>query len=258
MTWRFLPIATLTFRQFLGGRALRVVTILSLIPCLFALIYVFNPDLNSPAGFLIELFMTLVIAPTLLPITVLIIATAALGNEVEDRTLPYLTLKPISRARIVLEKLLTVFVVTMPPIVVGLVLTGVIVNLAPDSTMNIFPGDPTYGVGPVIGAMVLAAIAGVILIGAIFLAISLIVPRALLAGIVYVFVWESLLGTFLTGISAISVRHYVSSIFVAVLNDPGIELANATSLNASLWVIAGAVVVSILVATWRLRSMNLD
>lgn len=258
MTWRLLPIATLTFRQFLAGRAIRVVTILSLIPCLFAVIYLINSEFNTPAGFLTELFMTLVIAPTLLPITVLITATAALGNEVEDRTLPYLTLKPISRVRIVLEKLLAVLVVTVPPVVIGLILTGLIVNFAPNTSLNVFPGDPTYGVGPVIGAMVAAAVAGVVLIGSIFLAVSLIVPRALLAGIVYVFVWESLLGNFLSGISAISVRHYVSSIFVAVLNDPAVELTNANTLTSSLWVIAGAVVVSIIIATWRLRTMNLD
>jgi ABC-2 type transport system permease protein len=258
MTWRALPISTLTYRQFLGGRAIRVVIVLSLLPCLFAAIYLLNPEVNTPAGFLTELFLETIIAPTLLPIIVLIVATAALGNEVEDRTLPYLTLKPISRLRIVLEKLLAVLVVTLPPVLIGLALTGFIVGLAPVDTTDIFPGDPTYGVGPVIVAMLVAAAAGVVLISSVFLALSLIVPRALLAGIVYVFVWESLLGRFLPGIRVVSIRHYVQSIFVDVLDDPMVTVEGATSLQASFIVIAVVVVISIILATWRLRTMNLD
>ncbi|MDQ3693200.1 MAG: hypothetical protein M3464_06195 [Chloroflexota bacterium] len=258
MMWRLLPISTLTYRQFLGGRAIRVVVVLSLIPCLFAGIYLLNSGFTTPAGFVTTLFLESVIAPTLLPIIVLIVATAALGNEVEDRTLPYLTLKPISRLRIVLEKLLAVLVVTIPPVVIGLALTGLIAGLAPSSSMSLFPGDPTYGVGPVIVAMLVAAVAGIVMISTIFLALSLIVPRALLAGIVYVFVWESLLGRFLPGIRIVSVRHYVQSIFVAVLDDPMVTIESATSLQASFIVIAVVAVVSIILAAWRLRTMNLD
>jgi ABC-2 type transport system permease protein len=258
MTWRLLPISMLTYRQFLGGRAIRVVVVLSLIPCLFAAIYLLNSGNATPAGFLSELFLELIISPTLLPIIVLIVATAALGNEVEDRTLPYLTLKPISRLRIVLEKLLAVVVVTLPPVLIGLALTGLIAGLAPTDTMNIFPGDPTYGVDRVIVAMLVAAAAGVVLISTIFLALSLRVPRALLAGIVYVFVWETLLGRFLPGIRVVSVRHYVQSIFVGVLNDPMVTIDSVTSLRASFIVIGVVSVISIILATWRLRTMNLD
>lgn len=258
MTWRLLPISMLTYRQFLGGRAIRVVVVLSLIPCLFAAIYLLNSDVTTPAGFLTTLFLVSVIAPTLLPIIVLIVATAALGNEVEDRTLPYLTLKPISRLRIVLEKLLAVLVVTIPPVLIGLALTGLIAGLAPADAMNVFPGDPTYGVDRVIVAMLVASAAGVVLISTVFLALSLIVPRALLAGIVYVFVWETLLGRFLPGIRIVSVRHYVQSIFVAVLDDPMVTIESATSLRSSFIVIAVVAVISIILATWRLRTMNLD
>ena len=47
------------------------------------------------------LFVNL-IAPTILPLAVLTLGTNALGNELEDRTMVYLVLKPISRWRIVL------------------------------------------------------------------------------------------------------------------------------------------------------------
>lgn len=85
--WRLLPITTLTVRQFTGGRTARLVFALSLIPVLFAAIYVARPWDVTPSEFLVDLFRELVV-PTLLPIVVLLPATAAFGDELEDGTLP--------------------------------------------------------------------------------------------------------------------------------------------------------------------------
>ena len=255
LLWRPLPILTLTVRQFLGGKAVRVVTVLSLIPCLFAAIYLLRPDIDTPRRYLVDLFLEVLVAPTLLPIVVLILATAALGNEVEDRTLPYLTLKPITRLRIVLEKLAGILVVALPAVLAGLALTGLIVAQAPEPATRLVDNAP---LGPVVWAMLGAAAVGTFLIASIFLAVSLVVPRALLAGIVYTFTWESLLGRFLPGLRVVSIRHYVQSIFVALLDDPEVTIDNATSLRGSLITVGVACVLAILFATWRLRRMNLE
>src|SRR5215211_2284017 len=123
LTWRTLPVFTLTVRQFAGGKAVRVVAGLSFIPALFALIYLINPDVDDPRHFVaVAMFRNLMVTP-LLPMTVLILATGALGNEIEDRTLPYLTLKPIGRLRIVVEKLVGVIGVAGPGIGAGMAAT---------------------------------------------------------------------------------------------------------------------------------------
>jgi ABC-2 type transport system permease protein len=101
--WRLLPVTTLTVRQFTGGRTARLALALSLIPALFAAIYVARPWEVTPNEFAIDLFRELIV-PTLLPIVVLLPATAAFGNELEDGTLPYLLMKPVSRLRLVLGK----------------------------------------------------------------------------------------------------------------------------------------------------------
>ena len=253
--WRPLPILTLTVRQFLGGRAVRVVTVLSLIPCLFAGIYLLNTDDTSPRQFLVDLFQEVLVAPTLLPIVVLILATAALGNEVEDRTLPYLTLKPVARLRIVLEKLGGILVVALPTVLGGLALAALIVARAPEPATRLGLDAPY---GRIVWAMLAAAAVGTLLIASIFLAVSLIAPRALLVGIVYTFTWESLLGRYLPGLRVVSIRHYVQSVFVALVDDPDVTIDNATSLRASLITVAVACVVALLFATWRLRRMNLE
>jgi ABC-2 type transport system permease protein len=93
---------------------------------------------------------------------------------------------------------------------------------------------------------------------AIFQLVSLVIPRALLAGIVYSLVWESLLGRYLPGVRYVSIRHYTTSIFVDMLDDRRYTLANAMGLRGAVLTIAITTLVCIVLATWRLRTMNLD
>jgi ABC-2 type transport system permease protein len=111
---------------------------------------------------------------------------------------------------------------------------------------------------PVLWAALAAGAAGVVAFAAIFLTVSLYIPRALLTGIIYSFVWESLLGRFLPGVRVVSVRHYVQSIFAGLLDDDRIEVANAFSPTSSFVTLGVASLVAILLATWRLRRMNLE
>ncbi len=239
--WRLLPVTSLTVRQFTGGRTARLALVLSLIPALFAAIYVTRPWEVTPNEFAIDLFRELIV-PTLLPIVVLLPATAAFGNELEDGTLPYLLMKPISRLRLVLGKYTAVLLVTVPAVLAGLAVTTVITAQGPDA------GD----LGRVLVAMGGAAAAAAALLGAVFLLVSLIIPRALLAGMIYVFAWESLLGRFLPGVQAISIREYALRVFDGIL-DHDFPLAS----NAALTMLV-VVVVGLLLAVLRLRSVQID
>ena len=97
--WRLAPIYFLSVREFVGGKAVRAVFALGLIPALFALIYRINPDVDRPRRFLDDIVIQ-VMLPSVLPLATLILATGAFGDEIDDRTLPYLVLKPITRVRI--------------------------------------------------------------------------------------------------------------------------------------------------------------
>jgi ABC-2 type transport system permease protein len=261
LLWRPIPILTLTVRQFLGGKALWVVTVLTVaVPSLFAAIYLLDSSVNFPGDFLIEVVFLGVVSPTLLPIAVLILATGALGNEIEDRTLAYLVLKPTTRLRIVVEKLLGVLVVALPAVLAGLIAAYVMIELGADESVFRL-GRPDFRSGDlseVLWAMLGAASVGVVATAALFMLVSLVIPRALLVGIIYSFVWESLLGRFLPGVKVVSLRHYTDSVFVALLDDPGVTVDDAMSLNTSLIVVACLVAVSVAITTWRLRRMNLD
>lgn len=247
--WRPLPVFMLTIRQFFGGRSVWVVTVLAFLPALLGTIYWFAPEDNPPAYFLSEAIYRSMVMASLLPIMVLILATGALGNEIEDATLPYLTLKPIGRLRIVVEKLVAVLVVCLPIILAGLFATYLIV----------FRGDAGKSESlHFLWALLASAIAAIVAYAAIFMLVSLFVARALLVGMVYALVWESVLGRFISGLKIVSIRHYTESILVGMADDRDIALKGASSVSASVIVIAVVTVVAVLLATWRLRNLNLE
>jgi ABC-2 type transport system permease protein len=239
--WRLLPVTTLTVRQFTGGRTARLTLVLSLIPALFAAIYVARPWYVSPDEFTIDLFRELIV-PTLLPIVVLLPATAAFGNELEDGTLQYLLMKPVNRLRLVLGKYAAVLLVTVPALLVGLGVTTVVASRGPAA------GD----LGRILMAMAGASAAATALLGAVFVLVSLVIPRALLAGMIYIFAWESLLGRFLPGVQAISSREYALRVFNGLLDA---DYPTASNALLTMLVVAG---VCLLLAVWRLRSMQID
>jgi ABC-2 type transport system permease protein len=241
-----MPLLWLTVREFGAGRAIRVVGLFAATPIVFALIYLINSGEVTPVRFISATFLNF-LAPTVVPLATLVLATGALGNELSDRTIAYIALKPIGRWRIVVEKFAGVVVVTALAFLVGATITWALIELGSD-------GSGTH----TLLALLAAILAGVVAYGAAFLLISLVVPRSLIVGIIYILLWESLLARFIPGIKLLSVRHFTQSIYIRILDDPAFTLDRAVQLSSALSVLAVIVVASLLLATLRLRSMNLD
>lgn len=241
MLWRLLPVTIVTIRQFAGGKTIRLITVLSCIPALFMLIFVFRPWQNSANTYFINLLEEFVI-PTLLPIVVLLPATAAFGDELEDGTLPFLYLKPVARIRLVLEKFLAVLCITIPAFILGMAITSVVAMQGPEVSE----------IWQTFWAIAAAGVMATVLLGAVFIFISLVIPRALLAGIIYIFAWESLLGRFLPGVKSISSREYTVRIFDGIIDHDMLVVR-----DSSLTMVVVAVIALILAAI-RLRHMQID
>lgn len=252
--WRIAPIFFLSIRQFTGGKAVRAVFALGMIPALFALIYRFEPEMTDPRRFLDEIILN-VMLPTVLPLAALILATGAFGDEIEDRTLPYLVLKPITRFRIVLEKLLASAVVSIPIIGIG----GIV------SWFLVFTGDGGDNLD-ILWAILAATAVGVLLYSAVFQLMSLLIRRAILASIIYSLVWETVLGRFVPGLRYLSIRHVVSSMYTSTIDalepdgrfDAGLGIDNAFGIQAAISGAAIVCAIAILLSTWRLRKINIE
>ena len=132
-----------------------------------------------------------------LPLIALVVGTGVLGSEIDDGTIVHILTKPVPRWKIVLSKLVVGFGVTAiavgPPMLVAGMLTGGL----------------RLGLG-----FAAASVAGALAYCALFMALSLLTRRPVLLGLLYVMIWEGLLGNFVAGTKVLSLQQYVVSLAV--------------------------------------------
>lgn len=238
MTGSMLLVMTvLAVRQLAGGKRMWLVLVLAALPLLFAgtfaLVETDATELEFSDGLTNQL-----IASTILPLVMLVLATASFGNEQADNTLPYLLLKPTSRWKIVASKLIASLLVGGVPVVVS---GGL-------STLIITEGDAVHA-----ATTAAALVVGAIAYGALFTWAGLAVRHALPFGVAYVFVWEAALSTFLGGTRFLSVRQYM----LAVVH--GIDDSRLRNVDVELGLATGVISAAVLtVVFFALTSRRLD
>jgi len=117
-----------------------------------------------------------------LPMIALVVGTGVLGAEIDDGTIVHVLATPVARRDIVLAKLAVAAGVTTAVTATAMFLTGVIV------------GSVRFGLGLAVACVVCS-----IAYSAVFLALSLLTRRPVLLGLLYVLIWEGLLGNLLAG-----------------------------------------------------------
>ncbi|MEV4658344.1 ABC transporter permease [Micromonospora sp. NPDC049301] len=127
-----------------------------------------------------------------LPVVALIIGTGVLGAEIDDGTVVHILTKPLPRWQIVLPKLAVAAGVSAATVALPLYVAGV---LAESVRLGL--------------ALAAAATLGALAYSALFLALSLVTRRPVLLGLVYVLIWEGLLGNFVSGTKVLSIQQYV-------------------------------------------------
>ena len=212
-------ILTLTARQLTGSRRLWLVLALVALPVLAGVLF-HVADSTTPSNEFADGITATLVASGILPLVMLLFGTSTFGNEIGDRTLGYLVLKPVPRWRIAAPKLLApVLVGGVPVAVSGLVAVAIIEN-------GDVGGAAATGIGLVIGAAAYAAI---------FTWAGLATRHALIFGLLYVFIWEAALAAYLDGIRYLSVRQFTLALIA------GLDSERLETLDLSLSATAGAV-----------------
>ena len=231
-------IFSLTLRQLSGKWRLIIIAVLSVLPVIMGLT---RPD-DAPLSEVDDVLVNGMLASAILPIVVLAVATASLGNELEDKTLGFLVLNPLPRWKIVLPKFLASIVVVGPV----LVLSGF------TSTYFAFNGDWQAAI-----AVAVALLAGVMAYSSVFLWAGLMSSRAMAFGLLYVFVWEGLFSNFVSGIKNLSIREYTIGI-VRMVDDSRFAAPGQDTVG-SMVAIGGVVIVLVvflLLTVRRLQRMD--
>lgn len=128
----------------------------------------------------------------LLPVTALIVGTGVLGAEIDDGTIVHILTKPLPRWQIVAPKLVVATGITALTAAIPLYVAGVLAH------------SVRLGL-----ALAAASAVGALAYTAFFLALSLVTRRPVLLGLVYVLIWEGLLGNVVSGTQVLSIQQYV-------------------------------------------------
>jgi ABC-2 type transport system permease protein len=172
------------------------------------------------------------------PLVALIVGTGVLGAEIDDGTIVHILATPVPRRDIVLTKLAVALATTAAVSGAPMFLTGIITESA------------GFGLG-----LALAAAVGSAAYCAVFLALSLLTRRPVLLGLLYLLVWEGLLGNLLAGSRLLSIQQYMLT--VAAEATPSDLLHGRVSLPVAAVLAAVFLVGGTLLAIDRLRSFKL-
>jgi ABC-2 type transport system permease protein len=204
--------------------------VLAAIPLLVGVAYKVGDSSVEPEEFVVRVLCVWLVVTTVLPLTALMFGTSVLGDELEDGTVIYLLTKPLERWRILLPKILAAWLLTWLLAVVAVV----------SSTLVVMGGDG----GSIIVAFTVATAVGSLAYTSVFVLLSIVTSRALIAGLVFVFIWEGAVSGIFEGVRYLSIRHYALGIADWLLDVPPRALnayvGGATALVMSAIVIAVA------------------
>ena len=181
---------------------------------------------------------------TLVPLLGLIAGTGSIGPEIDDGSIVYLLSKPLSRHSIagtkaaVAATVVSVFA-ALPVLVAGLVLAGTSDRLAAG-----------YFLGALVAGLAYATL---------FLLLAVVTRHAVVIGLIYALIWESLVGSYVPGAQTLSIQQWSLALTAKVVGSraDALNVTSAVSLGAAvplLVLLAGG-------STWyagrRLRSLRL-
>ncbi len=193
-----------------------------------------NPDeLRAGARFVNGFGLSL-----LVPVAALVFAAAALGDPSEDGTLVYLWLRPVRRSRIVVAAAASSFTVCWPLVVIPLTVAAA----------------ATGGGSALVLGTAMSATLGLVAYTGLFCALGLRVRRALVWGLLYIFIWEGFIATANDTAGRLAVRTYSRSVLTETAD---VTLRFAAISSPYRWIVPPLVaVVALAYATRRLRRQD--
>jgi ABC-2 type transport system permease protein len=175
----------------------------------------------------------------LVPVTALVFAAASLGDPDEEGTLVYLWLRPVRRSRIVLAAAAASFTVSWPIVVVPLALAAA----------------ATRGGGALVLGTVASATVALVAYTGLFCALGLVARRALVWGLLYIFIWEGFVATAADSAARLAVRTYARSVLTGIAD---VSLRGTVIDSPVRWVVPLVVGgLALAFATWRLARRDI-
>lgn len=241
-------VASITLRAALGRRRAFLLAIPPAILVLVTLaLKASHPAAPWPGRILGDFGFTVV-----LPLTALVIGSSVLGAEIDDGSIVHLLATPVRRSAVIVTKFVigtaaTMLFVAVPELIAGIIATsgdrlrgGQFVATVGGQVVQV-GGNRNLALGLFVGAL-----AGAVFYNALFIMISVVTTRALAVGLLYVLIWEGLLGNFVGGARELSIGQYSLGVANSIAHDPALNatLSVATALVMGIIVTVAALVVA--------------
>lgn len=238
-------LLNLATRQLLSRRRTLVMLLLALIPVPLALVFrIASEPGDSAQEFAAAVLLDGLVITGVLPLVTLVMGTAAIGSEIEDGTAVYILAKPIPRWQIVVAKLLPAWVVSASLALISVVASGGLVLWGEDGA-RILPG---FAVAVILGSLVYTAV---------FIAVSIMTSRALIAGLAYVFLWEGVITGLFSGTRMLSIREYSRGIADAIATTTPREWEARLDGTVALVLMVAVTAIGIVLAINALRNFEI-
>jgi len=191
-------------------------------------------DQDSAEAVLNNLGLILVV-----PLVALLATSGLLAGEIDDGSISYLLAKPVSRYTIVASKLVVALACVLAFGAVPMGLAGLV----------LLPGSPSFGVGFAVGSLL-----GGAAYCALFAWLSVVTRHAVVIGLVYLLIWEGLLGGLLDGIRWLSVTRWSSEVVDRI---GSLELVDDLPLTYALIALVTVLALGVWGTARRLQGFNL-
>ncbi|MGW4033689.1 ABC transporter permease [Streptomyces sp. NPDC004838] len=230
-------VARLTYRAVLGRRR---AAILFILPALLLVIAGAIRALNGADDQIAAEVLGGFALATMVPLIGVIAGTGAIAPEIDDGSIVYLLAKPVKRPTIILTKLIVAIGVTMlfsalPTLIAGYILNGNGQQIA--------------------AAYTVAALVASIAYSALFLLLGTVSRHAVVIGLVYAIVWESLFGSMVPGARTLSVQQWALSLAEKIGGEG--MIGSDVGLPLAVVLLAGVTAVATWYAGQRLRVLKL-
>ena len=242
-------VASLTRRSLLGRTRTLVLLLLPfalLALCGLARVLAgLDPDLQRELdGALAPDLLTAFGLAVLMPLLCLIAGTGAIGPEIDEGSIVYLLAKPLNRYSIVVTKLVVAIGVVavfgvLPIAAAGVLLTGEL--------------------GAVTVAFTVGALVGGVAYSAVFLLLAVITRNAVVLGLIYALIWESLIGGVVPGAQVLSIQQWSLAVVQRVMGDDAEQfgLEAAVDFGAGVVLLTVVTVAATAYAGRRLQTLRL-
>jgi len=243
-------VASLTSRSLLGRKRTLVLLLLPLALlalCTLARVLAgLDSDIQSELdGQLAPALLTAFGLAILMPLLTLIAGTGSIGPEIDEGSIVYLLAKPLNRYSIVVTKLAVAVGVVIAFGVLPIAIAGVLL---------------TGEIGVVTVGFTVGSLAAGVAYCTVFLLLSVLTRNAVVIGLIYALIWESLVGGLVPGAQALSIQQWSLAVTQQVLGDSADRLGveAAVGFGTGLVLLLIVAVVATAYAGRRLQTLRLN